>query len=39
MVSGLADLFRSFARRQVVTLAAFGWQERRTPHGPGFAPT
>jgi hypothetical protein len=31
--------FTRFARRQDVTLTAFGWQERPTPHGPSFVPT
>ena len=30
--------FTRFARRQDVTLVAFGWQERPTPHGPSFVP-
>ena len=32
----VAELFRSFGRREDVTLKAFGWSERSTPEGPEF---
>jgi hypothetical protein len=35
----VAELFRTFGARDDVTLAAFGWQEIATEHGPAFIPS